>query len=253
MDKKFTQDVTNNHQLVYVLESNQVKEFYEQAIKSQIVSGTRTAAGLTATGNDLVTLTKLIRDLGFSGKVYEKVVNGKIYIIFKGRPGQRHIFTAARYLSTNTKVVDMAVGKAAIKSSARAGARLTFILTVPIIILEHLLKDQFLLSELVADLAVSLVKVGISAIVGAIAATAVGTVTTLAAAPLAIAIFVGLLVGWGLDKLDSKYGVTQKLAALLREIEDKTLGEVNRSMWKLEKILRWQILNNQPLGKGIFY
>ncbi len=57
MDKKFTQDVTNNHQLVCVLESNQVKEFYEQAIKNQIVSGTRTAAGLTATGNDLVTLT----------------------------------------------------------------------------------------------------------------------------------------------------------------------------------------------------
>ena len=193
------------------------------------------------------------RDLGVTGRVLEKVVRGKSYVIFKGHPGLRNIFTAPRYLASHAKVVDMAIGKAGMRSSIRSGARLTVFLTVPLIILEHVLKDQFILSNLVADLAVSMVKVGVATIVAAVAATAIGTVTTVAAAPLALAIFVGLLVGWSLEKLDQKFAITKKLGEVLRDIEDSTIGKFERGIWELERKLRWQILNGVNPGKGIFY
>ena len=174
-------------------------------------------------------------------------------MIFKGHPGLRNIFTAPRYLASHAKVVDMAIGKAGMRTSIRSGARLTVFLTVPLIILEHVLKDQFILSNLVADLAVSMVKVGVATIVAAVAATAIGTVTTVAAAPLALAIFVGLLVGWSLEKLDQKFAITKKLGEVLRDIEDSTIGKFERGIWELERKLRWQILNGVNPGKGIFY
>lgn len=56
-------------------------------------------------------------------------------------------------------------------------------------------------------------------IVAAIAGTAVGTLTTVAAAPLAVAVFFGLAVGWTLDMLDDRFDLTEKLGQVLRDIE----------------------------------
>lgn len=151
------------------------------------------------------------------------------------------------------KVMDMAIGKAAIKHSVRSGARLTLFFTVPLRIIEHLFKDRLLLSELFADLAYDLLTIGISAIFSAAAAVAIGTVTTVAAAPLAIAILVGLATSWAMDKLNGKFGISKRLAQILREFEDSTLGEFRRGLWEIEKRLRWQIMNGKPVGKGIFY
>ncbi|WP_299017162.1 hypothetical protein [uncultured Photobacterium sp.] len=80
-----------------------------------------------------------------------------------------------------------------------------------------------------------------------------GSITTVAAAPLAIAIFVGLAASWALDKLDGHYGLTQRLAAVLREFDNATLGTLRRGMWQIEKTLRWQILNGKSVGKGVYY
>lgn len=250
---KLSNLIANNHENICIISKEQLITLYEDKVLNNPVSTARTMAGYASAALDLSVLTKVLRDLGVMGKVYEKVANGKTYIIFKGNPIIRTIFTGTRYLSTNAKVVDMAIGKAAVRNSVRAGARLTVYLTVPIVILEHLLKDQILLTELLADIAVTVVKVGISGILAAIAATAIGTVTTVAAAPLAVAIFVGILAGYALDKLDSKYGVTDKLIEVLKKIEDKTIGEVSRNILEIERILRWQILNGKSPGKGIFY
>lgn len=253
LKRRMQENILDNQQMLYVISKEQILEYYNNITREDVASGARTIAENAATGKDLVTLTKMVRDLGFKGRVYEKIVKGKTYVIFKGLPGQRHIFTGTRYLNTNAKIIDMAIGKAAVKASVRSGARLTILYTVPIIVIEHVLKDEFLLSDLFADLAVSMVKVGLSSIVAAIAATAVGTVTTVAAAPLAVAIFVGFAASWSLDKLDQKYGIADKLGGVLRQIEDSTIGAFERSLWELERTLRWQIMNGISPGKGIFY
>ena len=197
-------------------------------------------AGNISAALDGRVLIQMIRDLGFTGRVYEKYIRGEKYIIFKGKLEFKTIFTKT---AKNARVVDMAIGKtSAIIQSARSGARLTIFFTVPIIILQHFLEDEVLLSNLLADLAVSLIKVGVSSIA---AAVAVGTTTTIAAAPLAVALFIGLAIAYSLDKLDEYFSITEKLGLILREIEDATIGEISRKGWELEKILRWQIAKNQ--------
>lgn len=44
-------------------------------------------------------------DIGLTGRVVLKKVNGKQYVIFKGRPGTRSFFKGTRYLATSPKVV----------------------------------------------------------------------------------------------------------------------------------------------------
>lgn len=156
----------------------------------------------------------------------------------------------SKYLSNNAKVVDMIVGQKGIKTSAIQGVRLTIFLTVPLIVLQHVLKDRFLLNELVADLSVSLIKIGISSIVGAVFATGTTAITTIAAAPVALAIVVGLAVSYALDRLDKEYKITERLAKLL---EDKTMKQVKKTAWEVEDRLKWQIANCQAVGKGVYY
>nr|WP_319492643.1 hypothetical protein [uncultured Desulfobacter sp.] len=202
---------------------------------------------------DVNTVVKLINDLGINGKVIAKTVNGRQYIIFKGYSGIRSIFTASRYLATNPKVVDMSIGTIGVNRSILSGARLTIFLVVPLNILTHFLHDQKSISLLIGKTATDLVKVGAASALASLAATATATVTTLAAGPIIVAIVVGVATTLALDALDKKYGVTD---ALVREIDkayDNTIGEFGRQMNQVERRLRWQIINGQPVGRGIFY
>jgi hypothetical protein len=202
---------------------------------------------------DVNTAVKLINDLGINGKVIAKTVNGRQYIIFKGYSGIRSIFTASRYLATNPKVVDMSIGTIGVNRSILSGARLTIFLVVPLNILTHFLNDQKSISLLIGKTATDLVKVGAASALASLAATATATVTTLAAGPIIVAIVVGVATTLALDALDKKYGVTD---ALVREIDkayDNTIGEFGRQMNQVERRLKWQIFNGQPVGRGIFY
>ncbi|MFV8451601.1 hypothetical protein ACNO65_16310 [Vibrio campbellii] len=246
-DKKLASALKEKHQILYLLSAEQLADLHDQ----MNLANARSGAGYASSILDFKTLSQMARDLGIKGRIFEKVIAGDKYVLFNGKLGFKSIFTKT---ASNTQVVDMALGKAsAIASSVRSGARLTIFLSVPIIILQHILKDRVLLTDLVADLSITIVKVGVSSIVAAVAATIVGTVTTIAAAPLAVAIFVGLAVGYSLDKLDEALSITDKMSLILSEIEDATLGEFSRGLWELERTLRWQIMNSPTPGKGIFY
>lgn len=252
-NEELKKSIENNSQTLYMLSVDQLRELYEKLSQDNVINVIKNTSSYIPTAMDINTVTKIARDIGALGRVHEKTIKGKRYIIFKGRAGLRSIFTGTKYLESNAKVVDMAIGKSALRNSIRSGARLTIFLTVPLIILQHILKDEILLTDLVADLAVSMVKVGISSIVAAIAATAIGSLTTVAAAPLVIAIFVGVAVGYTLNSIDDRFSITDKLDQVLREIEDNTIGELARGMWELEQRLRWQITHKITPGKGIFY
>lgn len=251
---QLTNSMSKNQECLCIMTKDQLSALYQEKVLKQCVETSRVMAGYVSPVNDLIVLTKVLKDLGVKSRIYEKKVNGKSYVIFKGNQKVRKIITGTRYLASHSKVVSMAIGKAAVQKSVRSGAKLTVYLTVPIIILEHILKrERVILKELIADVAVSLLKVGISTIAAALAAAAIGTVTTIAAAPLAVAIFVGLLVGYMLDKADSKYGLTAKLVEILELIEDSTIGELKRGFSTIERTLRWQIMNGISPGRGMFY
>lgn len=220
----------------------------------QVVGKTaRLAADHTATILDVHVVIKLIKDLGIDGRVILKTTNGKQYVIFKGYAGTRSIFTATRYLASNPKVVDMAIGKVGVNRSIMSGARLTIFLIVPVNVLNHILSDQQTMTTLIGITATDLVKVGAASAIASLAATATATFTILAAGPIVVAIVVGFAAGLTLEELDRQFGVTKALIKALDDAYGHSVGELGRQLNQVERRLKWQIFNGQLIGKGIFY
>jgi hypothetical protein len=170
---------------------------------------------------DASTLALVCKDLGLTGKIETKIIKGRQYVIFKGYPGLRNLFPGTRYLADNRKIIQMAVGGLGIKHMVKSGALLTIFLTVPLTILECFLEDQNTMSALIGNVASDLAKIGIGSIMAAIAGLGVGGATTFVALPIIVTIGVGLLVGSGLEWLDTKYKLTDKLVAALEKLGDQ--------------------------------
>jgi hypothetical protein len=197
---------------------------------------------------DLKTATKIIYDLGLTGKIVTKTVGGKSYIIFKGLPGTRSIFTGTRYLASNPKVIHMAIGRAGVNASLASGAVITLVLVVPINVVRHILDDEATLSSLVGTTASDVVKIGASTFITSSLVTS-AHLSTFAVAPLAIVLFAGVGIGFTLDSIDHQFGLTAKLIELLENGWEQT----NQIFKKMERRLLWQQQNGIPLGRGMFY
>ena len=221
--------MANTHEL-YCLSLEELNEVVVQ--RSQEDSGVRQtwqefkgiiegAAGYTATGKDLATLTKVFADLGFAGtRAYVKHYNGKPFVIFKGYSGLRNIFTGTRYSMLNAKIVQMGIGRAGAVHAVRSGGVLTVILLSAFRIVDYFLTDQMTLNQLIGTLATDVVKVGIATGASIAAATAAAAVFTVAIGPIVAAIGVGVLAAYGLAKLDERFEITEKVIAMLDEMEN---------------------------------
>jgi hypothetical protein len=249
--------VKQNSQILDILSTQDLIKAWQKKtgkdIAQEIGQAARWGANYAAAALDTATAVKMMSDLGVTGKVVLKSVKNKQYVIFKGRPGTRSIFTGTRYLATNPKVVDMAVGRIGTNRAILSGARLTIFLVVPLNIVNHILSDQQTMSQLIGKTATDLVKVGVSTALAALGAATAAALTTLAAGPLVVAIAVGVASALALDALDKQFGVTDALVKALDKAYDNTFGEFGRQLNQVERHLEWQIMNGLPVGRGIFY
>lgn len=170
----------------------------------------------------------IAKDLGFKGLVVLKKVNGKEYVIIKGYAGNRSFLTGTRYLGTHPKIMQLAVGKVALKKTIQAGGRLTVYLTIGFELLKLVLGKKEL-SECGVTIASDLVKIGIAtAISEAISLAAVGTasVGAFAAGPIIVAIAVGIGVTLGLDYLDNRFQLTDRVVAAIDKMGEQVIKEL---------------------------
>ena len=195
----------------------------------------------------------MLKDLGINAKAVTKNIGGKVFVVFEDLSGNNNIFKDTKYLVSNPKIVDLAIGRIGVNKAIVGGARLTFALYIPINILTTILEDKATLSTFIGTTATDLVKIGISSLVAAVIAKGIAGITTAAGGPFAIAIIVGVATAYKLDQLDSQFGITEKLIAKLDEISDSTIGEFARKWWELDAILEWQAINGQNVGEGVFY
>jgi hypothetical protein len=187
------------------------------------------------------------KDLGLAGQAIPKVINGRQYIALISNSGQRSLFPRTLYAANNTKIIKMAIGALGIKNMVKNGGILTICITVPLTVLECFLQDQITLSAIAGNLAADLIKIGIGAVMGAIAGLMVGAFTTVAIFPIAMTIFVAVGANFLLDSIDSQYGLTEKLIAALdkcarefakkRDELEQTLG---RTYHEAERELMWR-------------
>jgi len=207
--------------------------------------------------NDLAALRTMLKDLGITAEAQFKTgPNGNRYVIFKGYAGLRKYFTGTRYLASNPKIVDMAIGRVGAAKKVLKGAKVTVVFTVAIDIVRYVFEDKRTLSWLVGTIASDLLKVGISTGIGVAAGAAVATVTTLAAGPLIAVIAAGVLTGWALDALDKELGLTDKLISMLDDVVESIefkKRQIEYEWYRFDRYIIDSILSGRDPMKGILY
>ncbi|CNE41904.1 hypothetical protein [Yersinia pseudotuberculosis] len=164
-------------------------------------------------GKDVVTTSMIISQLGSFGIRATTYINhkGTELIKISGHPGIRKILNAPVFAAKNPKVVDLGIGKYGLTKSIVKGARLTFYVAAAYRTIDFILNDATSLAEYLGPLATDVVKIGVaSAISWGVGTIALGVVSTVAV-PLVVVVIVGLVSAIGLNYLDDKFGVTDKV------------------------------------------
>lgn len=171
---------------------------------------------------DARNITAFIRDMnGIGTKVRYTVRNGKQYVVLTGYPGLRKTLNAPRYGIQNAKLVSMGVGKYGVRGSSIKGFKLSCYVAVAIEVAEWVFGDEHIMSDLFGGVGVELIKAGIASALGYAAALVVGSMATFAAAPVIAGAAMVFVVGWGLNALDTHYGIKSSVKAGLRYAVDK--------------------------------
>lgn len=189
---------------------------------------------------DVYTLSLVLKDLGLSGRAIPKVINGRQYIVLSGYAGLRKYLPGTIYSANNRKIIQMAIGELGLKNMVKNGARLTICLTVPLTILECFLRDQATMASLIGHIASDLIKIGVSALISALIGLGVGSVFTVAAAPIAVTIVCGIFMGLLSEDIDQQFGLTEKLVAVLEKYSDEMEQAAGRTLHDAERELMWR-------------
>ncbi len=235
MDDKLVETLQKNDQIIQIIPEDLLLKAWKEN-KNTL----KTAASYTAPILDTATASLIIKEFGFRPNMVKikTYANGKRYVIFKGYPGTRDVFKGVRYLTSNPKVVRMAIGPKGIAKSIKGGFVLTFVLSTGIEVIDYILNDKATMSGLLGTLTTDFFKIGISSVAAALAATLAGTTIVFGsavAAPFLIAIGTGLLVGYVLDQIDKRYGVTNALIQAYKEIG----LELDRMTYEFKSELRY--------------
>lgn len=245
-EKLRSQILANSHE-IYVYSFEAMDELVKQhargrkAIMEQwetIKKGPEAAANYAPLIGDGVVLGKLMKDLGgWNVKAYIKNYGGKPHIVIKGYPGLRKVLTGTIYGIANPKVIKMGLGKHAAQGIARQGGILSVVLMTAYRVADYVLTDEATLTSLIGNLAVDIVKVGIT-VAGSLALIQLGVAFGIAVGPIAAVVFVGAVAVLGLGPLFDHFGITNKVIAGLDELAFK--ASVGAQVY--QSYLEWQYI-----------
>lgn len=220
---------------LHILSLEQFSEFATTLSNHTNMDNAKFAAGIGLQLADIRVANQLIDELGLTGKAVIKEIQGKSYVVLKGYPGLREKLTGTRYLASNPKVVDLAIGNKRVSGTIISGARLSIFITVPMTVLQFLVNEQSTLLRLVGTIASDLVKIGLSTIIASAAGMAAGAITTVAAGPIVAAIAFGIATAITFEYLDRTFGVTNALIDALEKAKQRTVGELARQIVTFER------------------
>jgi len=194
------------------------------------------SANYTAGALDIVTLTKLVADLGSAGaRIIIKNYGGKAHIIIKGYPGLRKVLTGTRYGISNPKVISMGLGKLGAIKAAKTGGILTVVLLTTYRVADYFLTDKITLTQLIGTLATDIVKVGIATGMSISAATFAGGFS-IAIGPIFAVVLVGIGATYMLGLIDEKYGLTDRVISGLDDLKYKAGALLAHQKKQLQKV-----------------
>ncbi|MFO7787428.1 MAG: hypothetical protein R6W87_06570 [Halospina sp.] len=248
---------------LYALQANELagiwvnmKKKKSQLTDAEIEDAFETLTGYSLTAvrehgstvSSSVVLAQLAADMRRSGSIFTtyRVVQheGRRFIVFNGKPELRKYLTGTRYTLKNPKIISMGVGKAAMKNLAKGSILFTLVASPATRTIEWLFANkQAELESVVAGISTDIVKAVISTGLAYFAGSLVATLSAgavIAVAPLSVSIMTAVFVGYSLNILDQRFGITERLADGLagRHVEwEQAIGKVRRdSTYFLETV-----------------
>lgn len=184
-------------------------------------------------GKDVVTTSMIIVKLGEFGIRATVYINHKGTELIKltGYPGIRKILNAPVFGLKNPRIVDLGIGKYGLAKSIVDGARLTFYVAAAYRTLDFILNDNTSLAKFIGSLATDVVKIGIASTISWGLGTVAVAYIPFISAPLVVVVGFGLLAAWGLNELDNKFGITDRVVAYI-EAAQQEFAEKAREMEK---------------------
>ena len=171
--------------------------------------------GLTywGSGGDAINIAKIVNDVGgFTNALDIRVQHygGKPYIIFKGNPRLRTIFTGTRYGIRNKKVMRVALGRLGAQASVIKAGIITVIFTTGFRIAEFC-NDKSTLTWLLGTLATDFIKIAIAYKIGMLAVTAFAGVVAIG--PLLGVFVIGTVAAFAINEIDEAFSISKSFVA----------------------------------------
>lgn len=188
---------------------------------------------------DMKTISRLLSDFGMTGTFKTVTRRGRSYVIFKGYAGTRTIFRGTRYLASNPKVVNMAVGRTGTKAMVAGSMKVNFICFVPFFIINELFFDEK--EDTLAALGVRFAS-GVSkmAIASAVALLVTGGAAGIVVAGAGAAFLVGVGVAVALEAVDNYFGITKAMEEYATELQRKFEQKATETYVDFEKqFIQW--------------
>ncbi len=170
--------------------------------------------------NDAIAITRTLNAIGMAGITsYVKTTATGTYIIIKGYSAQRSsALQGTRYLATHPKMLQFGLGVKSLAGIAKGGFVLGVVVSAGIELMDFMFNSEKTMYDLVGGIGVEAVKGGLGALLAYASAVTIGSITTIAVAPIGIMAVAAVLFGTGLNQIDQKYEIKSKVVAALKAI-----------------------------------
>jgi hypothetical protein len=193
-----------------------------------------------ANGKDVVTTSMILAKLDSLDIRATAETNhlGNELIKFMGWPNIGKIINAPRFRLNNPKVVDVGIGQYGLNNSIVNGARVTFYVAAAYRTIDFILNDKKTLANYIGGLAADVVNIGIvSALTWEIGTV---VVTPFVVANIAVVVTTGLLLSVGINYIDKKYGLSDKVVEYLERAQQEVVEkakEIEDGFWDMGAML----------------
>ncbi|HEI9844527.1 TPA: hypothetical protein SLN72_001489 [Morganella morganii] len=197
-------------------------------------------AGTIHDAPGVINLIREFRSLDIKATEF-RAANGKTYIRISGRAGVRRIVIGTRYGATHPTMLNMGIGMQGLKDGIVKGVKFCLVFSFIYRGLEWAFKDEYHFADFLGNVTVDMAKTAIIAagswvtgsflLSGAIAGASIIAVGI-------IVLFVGFGITAGLEYIDNKYGLSEKIIQYLREESKRTRtpqADVNKILHSLPR------------------
>ena len=179
-------------------------------------------AGAAAT---LIEARKILGELGVKGKFYAKELNGKIYVIIRGRAGMRKLLTGTRYLASDPKIIAFGIGAVPWTLSTVRVGLVVITADVAVETMNAIISDETDMADYLGKVGPSVAKAAVATVAGhVLAGLAIVTIAPLGGI-VATGIFFSIAIGVVLDMAfgeEEEKQLAEKIRAYLQKNEELT-------------------------------